>query len=197
MKSEAARRSLGVLGLVLFLGASGCAAASMLGRGTKALEKTAKSMDQTQAVLRESDKTMKDLVTSLEKLHAPMNALGALTGPMRNLSALGAPLQNLAALPPQMERLGTRLEGVETNLQRLETPLENLGTLPGSLDRVRELEKPLQMIANVGRDKNKIWMVVVGFLGTWIVATFAGVYGGFVVALRRKRRIRDKKKLAP
>ncbi len=197
MRSPSAILSWRVLGLAFFLGASGCAAGSMLGRGTQALEKTAKSMDRTQAVLRESDQTMKDLVASLEKLHAPMNALGSLTGPMRNLSALGAPLQNLAALPPQMERLGTRLEGVETNLQRLETPLDKLGSLPGSLDRVRELEKPLQAIASVGRDENKIVLVIIGFLVTWIVATFAGVYGGFVVALRRKRRIRGKKKLAP
>ncbi len=169
----------------------------MVGRGTQALEKTAKSMDQTRDVLRQSDQTMKALVSSLGKLHAPMQSLAALTGPMRNLSALEAPLQNLAALPPQLERLGTRLEGVETNLQRLEKPLDNLGTLPGSLDRVRELEKPLQAIVSVGRDPQKIGIVVVGFLVTWIVATFVGVYGGLVMALRRQRPLLRRKKPAP
>ena len=151
-------------------------------------------MDQTRDVLRQSDKTMKDLVSSLEKLHAPMQSLAALTGPMRNLSALEAPLQNLASLPPQMERLGTRLEGVESNLQRLEKPLENLGSLPDSLDRVHELEKPLQAIASVGRDPKKIGIVAIGFLVAWIVATFVGVYGGFVLALRRQRPLLQRKK---
>jgi hypothetical protein len=123
MNSGSASGAVHVLYMVLFMGASGCAATSMVGRGTRALEKTAKSMDQTRDALRESDQTMKELVSSLEKLQAPMKTLGTLTGPMRNLSALGTPLQNVAALSPQMERLGTRLEGVETNLQRLETPL--------------------------------------------------------------------------
>ncbi len=197
MNSVAAMRLWTVLGMAVFFGASGCGVASMVGRGTRALENTAKSMDKTQAVLRQSDQTMKDLVSSLEKLHAPMQSLAALTGPMRNLGSLAVPLQNLAALPPQMERLGTRLEGMETNLQRLEKPLENLGSLPGSLDRVRELEKPLQAIANVGRDKNRIAMVVTGLLVAWIVATFVGVYGGFVMALRRQRVSLRRKKPAP
>jgi HAMP domain-containing protein len=195
MNSGSASGAVHVLYMVLFMGASGCAATSMVGRGTRALEKTAKSMDQTRDALRESDQTMKELVSSLEKLQAPMKTLGTLTGPMRNLSALGTPLQNVAALSPQMERLGTRLEGVETNLQRLETPLDNLGSLPRSLDRVRELEKPLQAIASFGHDENKIWMALIGFFVTWTVATFAGVYGGFVVALRRRRRIRGRKKI--
>lgn len=162
--------------LIIVVGAPGCAATSMVGRGTRALESTAKSMDQTRDVLRRSDVTMRELVSTL----------GALRGPMEKLGALQAPMRNLSALEPQIERLGTRLGGVETNLQRLERPLENVAALEGPLEHVRALEKPLQTIANVGQDRKKLWTLGGGLLVAWAATTFFAVYGGFVLAMRRK-----------
>jgi len=185
MDSVPAMKLRSVLCIVLLATIPGCGAVSMIGQSTRALEHTAKSMDQTRDVLGRSDKTMKELVGSLEKLHAPMRALGALAGPMHNVGTLA----------PQMERLGTRLEGVETNLQRLETPLVNLTSLTGSLDRIHEMGKPLQAMANIGRDKTKVWMFGLGVLLAWIVTTFIGVYGGFVLALRRNKPLRKTKNL--
>jgi hypothetical protein len=161
--------------MLMVVGASGCAATSMLGRSTRALENTAKSMDQTRGALRQSDVTMQQLVSTL----------GSLRGPMEKLSGLSGPMRNLGALEPQMERLGTRLEGVEANLERLERPLENVAALQGPLEHVRALEKPLQTIANVAQDEKKLWTIGGGFLVAWAVAMFLAVYGGFVLALRR------------
>jgi len=135
-------------------------------------------MNQTREALRQTDGTMKELVSSLDKLGAPMQKLGDLAGPMRGLGAL----------EPAMGRLGTHLEGVETNLQRLERPLENMAAIVGPLESVSGLEEPLQEIASVGRDKGKVVAVSIGFLVAWIVATFFGVYLAFRVGMRRLRR---------
>jgi hypothetical protein len=172
----------------LVFGVSGCGATSMLGRGARALEHTAKSMDQTRDVLRRSEGAMGQLVQSLQSLRAPMEKLGALERPMKNLGALALPLQNLGTLGPSVEQLGTRMQGVETNLQKLEIPLENVAKLEGPLDRVRELEKPLRTIASIGQDRTALQKAIAVIFGAWVVLTFLAVYGGFVLAMRRVRK---------
>lgn len=189
-RMKSARNSMwrSVTCMVVLACVSGCGTASMIGRSTRALEATSKTMNetrdalrQTDEALRQTDQTMNQLVESLDKLGAPMQKLGNLAAPMRNLSAL----------EPSMQQLGSRMEGVETNLQRLERPLENVAGLIGPLQNVGGLEEPLQDIASVGRDKGKAMAVLSALLVAWIGATFVGVYFGFVVGLRRMRR-RDK-----